>query len=229
MTDDPRGNEDLAALAELPPDDPRRVAFERTPHGRALLAAYRSFAAGDESAPGARPDEAETALTALLHETISGGPGAAGGAASAAAPVRVLRPARWSGWASGLAAAAALAVVAGLWLARDAERPQPARQRGAVADSTAAAFVGHAVRLPDGVVELQWERRAGADGYEVEFFDAGLAFVARSRRLDGVRMRLAGADLPAGTLPGAPLAWCVVALRGSDTLAVTPTAIVRLP
>ena len=252
MEDDRSAIEQLAAILELPPDDPRRLELERSPRGRALLRTYRAFLAPGRAPAEADLENARASLHAMLDREL--GLGAAPSTASrseAATPAgprpEVVGPApahaaarapRRSWWwmpAPRLAfAMAALAVaVAGVWYVSRPPGPAAPELRGHRVEGTGAPTVAltlHPARtLAGGAVELSWEPVAGADRYQVAFFATDLTDLAHPAPTTEPRLVLAPGALPAGLSRASSVLWQVTARRGSEPLAVSETAPLRLP
>jgi hypothetical protein len=237
MTDDPFEPANLAEIADLPPDDPRRRALERTAHGRAMLAAYRSFLNPGEAPPGARTDEAEAKLGERLAAEIGLGSRERERESEGTSPVGGwARIARMFG-APSLRPAYALAVMVifagGVWLAipRHGEHLSP--MRGTVIGDSGETAGGLVVHDPsarqDGGLELSWEPVLGADHYDVRFFHTDLTALGAPIRTDAPRLDLGHDALPQGLLRGTTVLWQVTARRGADALASSRTRSLRLP
>lgn len=155
--------EDLAAVAALPPADPRRREAEACPRCAGLLAAVTVFLAGDPQLPAAELAQAERRLAA----------------------VRAPRPrAAVSRWrlGAGLALATAAAVATVVLLpphAPDAGGPS-GTVRGGGQVSGPAPIAEVAVTdtlgpgLPPGSLRLDWPPVAGAHRYEIVVIGADL-------------------------------------------------------
>lgn len=223
---------ELAALLDVPPDDPRRATVAACPRCDSLLRAGAAFLAGDESLPSAELARAEQVLAGALAGRLASTGGAAaptsaaGGSPRASlARGRVPRRAGW-GWGLGLAA-----VLAGTMFMVTREPGVPAGpsgvlRGGAPAPGVAAALtITAAAPAPDGTVRLTWPAVAGAGSYQVELYTAGLDTVA-----------VLAADEPALTIaadlagrPGAAApALCRVRARGPNgEIAISPLREVR--
>jgi hypothetical protein len=237
MNDERSRSEELAEIAALPPADPRRQAFERSPGGRAMLASYRSFLDPGEVPSGARPDEAEARLAERLESELRRGAtrdtparDAARGAGTWAAIQRALaapalRPAY---------ALAAVTVVAGtIWLALPRPVERAPRMRGSIVGregSAAPSLVAYRPRtLAGGEVELGWPRVPGADRYEVTFMTTDLSEIGAPRVVHEPLLVLRRDALPGGLAHGSTVLWQVSARHGNDVLASSHTGSLRLP
>ena len=78
-------------------------------------------------------------------------------------------------------------------------------------------------------MRLSWTPVAEADAYAVVFLSGDLAEIARVSGLPGPELVLAPGSLPAGLRPGAEVLWRVIATRGPDELAQSPTALLTIP
>lgn len=227
--------EDLAALAALPPDDPRRREAEARPGVAARLRAYEEFAAPGDLPPSEKLAEAEERLGALLEREIGVEiPGAVRARPPARRAVlegswlaRLLAPPRRP-----LLAAAVVIVVAGSGLVMTLGRRDSAPvYRGGETTGARGGWEARLVSspLPSGGVRLTWAPAAGADGYAVVFLSADLVEVARVSGVRETAFALAPGTLPAGLASGAEVLWRVVALRGADEIGSSPTQPVRVP
>lgn len=212
---------DLGTLAALPAGDPRLAHLAVCPRCRSRLALYREFLEPSALPGGARADEADARLAAVLEREIL--------AATRPAPARTrgenwlarwLAPARRPVWAL-----AAIAVVAaGVWaIARGPSRPL---MRGPETGT------GVEVRAPvesAGAVTLAWRPVRGADRYEVRFYATDLSDLARLPAPAGDRLELRRGTLPPPLSSGERVLWQVVALHGGDVLARSRTRSLRLP
>lgn len=125
---DPRIDpDDLARLADLPPDDPRVKALG--PAARASLRAYRDFMTPGEAPEGARVADAERTLLDRLERelgvTIGSESGRTGARPAVAAPGN--RPRGWTAWFApqlrpALGLAAAVIVTGGILLYTASQR-----------------------------------------------------------------------------------------------------------
>lgn len=166
--------EDLAAVAVLPPADPRRREAEACPRCAGLLAAVTAFLAGDPQLPAAEREQAERRLAAASAARIGAPAGGSARWPRAAAP-------RWRlGTGLALATAAGVAMVA--LLSPDAPVPGgpsgTVRGGGQVGGPAPIAEVAVADTLgpglPAGSLRLTWPPVAGADRYEIVVIGADL-------------------------------------------------------
>jgi len=237
MSEDRDPIEQLDEMAALPPDDPRRVAFERTPRGRAMLAAYLGFLSPGQLPAEAGRAEARDRLQALLaHELGLEAPPAA----SAATPSRDTspRPRARSAWRRAfgrpaLAFAALLIVAGALWLVLDRARPRTESMRGHRVDGTGRANAEIVPNPPrvigGGAVELTWSAVTDADRYEVTLLGGDLADLGVLPAVATPRLVIAPGALPAGLHSGERVLWQVTARHGSATLAESAPAPIQLP
>ncbi len=218
---------ELAALLEMPADDPRRAAAAACPRCDSLLRAGAAFLAGDDTVPPGELARAERTLAAVLAAQLTA-PGAAAPASPRAVQARgrVSRRAGW-GWGVGLAAALAAAM---LMIAR--EPGVPAGPSGVLRGGGPAA--GAAIELAvertepasDGSAKLSWAPVPGAETYRVELFTAALDTVgvlSVSEPAATVTADLAGREGDAAAV------LCRVRARGQrGEVAVSPLRPVRL-
>lgn len=235
MNDRPIEAEDLAAIAALPADDPRRVAFEARPGARARLRAYEAFMAGGGEATPEQRAEAEARLGAMLAREIGIPPARETGPAPAAAGKA---GAPWWQWLMGpglrpvLATAAVIAVVLVALNLERADRPASApvfRDGGSRPAPEAWDARPTEAALPSGGLQLRWTPAPGADAYAVEFLAADLTQVARVDGVSAEGLTLEPGRLPAGLTPGTEVLWRVVARRGADPLGVSQARPLRVP
>ena len=210
--------EDLGALAALPPDDPRRVAFEADPIAAARLAAYEEFMTPGPLPPGADLAAAEARLLAAID------------VATASQAPAGRRPSSFR-LAPALAVAAALVVAVGLWtqVARR-ERAAPIL-RGPSAPEPTGGWAAHLVVTTPGPgsTNLSWAPAPGATHYEVVFLASDLSEVARVKGLAAPAFVLERASLPAGLTSGTTVLWRVGAYAGGDEVARSGTAPLKVP
>ncbi len=224
---------ELAALLDVPPDDPRRASVAACPRCDSLLRAGAAFLAGDDALSAGERARAEQVLAATLAARLgaedSGVPAGerpAGSARTARARVRSRRRAGW-GWGLGLAA-----VLAGTMILTVRDPGFPAGPTGVLrgGTSTAGAEAGLLVTVAgpaaDGTVRLTWPAVAGAVAYRIELYTAALDTVAVLVS-SGPSVSV-GADLAARQGEGAPVL-CRIRASGPDgELAVSPLRDVRL-
>jgi hypothetical protein len=236
--------EDLAELAALPPDDPRRRALDESPRAAALLRAYQEFVApSGPLPPGADPEAAEAHLLAALERELGVPLGAEPAAAPAATPrgqARTIvdepgRPFAWL-WGPRARPAFALAAVTVAALAawtlvgpRGREESPVLRGGGDTAAVTTAPAALAASPLDDGRVRLAWTATPGATEYAVVFLGADLSELARVEGLAHPELVLDPAALPAGLAPGREILWRVSARAGRDEIARSVTSPLSIP
>jgi hypothetical protein len=227
-------SEDLAGIAELPANDPRRSHVDRCPRCRARLATYEEFLRAEGECD---PAELSWALDRLGKELDRAIPPAGRMVRSDQPPARAkrtapsfLRPA-FARWA--LAAAAALLLFLGLngiWLGPGAGRHLPGeiRLRGeGVARSESDLPLAQPTRLPDGGIELDWSAVPTVDHYQVLVLDARLEEIARVPADSNRSIRLA-ADRLRELLPGPGIyALVVIGESGRDEIARSQPASFR--
>ncbi len=226
--------EDIDLAESLPAGDPRRAHARECPRCRALLAAWRSFHAG-QAPEGADPQHATERLDACLRREILAAPQAATRPARRPEPSRPRRgrnlPAarRLPPWPvlgrpgrAILAAAAVVLVCAGLWLVVGG--PDGGMDRTILRGASDAP--GPLLRLEapewtaDGGVRLRWRPVAGADAYEVLLQDGEASTLAT------IPSRAAGQELSAELLAALaeeprPLLVQVAALAAGDRIALS--------
>lgn len=196
--DDPKAWERLGGIAGLPEDHPDRVAFEADPRRRALLREYQAFL---EAAPaaGSRPEEARSALDAVLARERDRSPARRSGAA---------RP-----WLRRTLLAVAAVGILGLGLRAQLDRPRDPSglQRGQGAPAFRALQGG----VEGDQIVLRWTRHPEADRYEVILYAADLTEMHRTGATADTTLVL-GRDQWGG---GEPTAWRVVGRAGGDEVA----------
>ena len=214
-----RPPEDLGALAELPPDDPRRVALEADPIAAARLRAYEEFMSPGPLPPGADLAAAEARLLAAID-------------VATAIPSSARRRAPSFRFAPALAVAAALVVAVGLWtqVVRRDDRRAPIL-RGSSSPETTGGWAARPAMTPlgEGRASLSWAPAPGATRYEVVFLSADLSEVARVRDLTAPTLLLDRASLPAGLTSGTTVLWRVGAYAGDDEVARSGTSPLTIP
>jgi hypothetical protein len=223
-TRDCPGDEALAVIDRLSRSDPRRVHVAECPHCRAVILRHEEFVSPSASEPalGYGPDEA-AALDTLRHQLENGPEGVAPdprteGPWSGFLP-RVLRP---------VMAFAAVGLVTGtiVFAPRVGWRAAPG-----LASSGALPRVTliRPEYFPEDGVRLRWWAVEGADGYDVRYYSAageGMGFVPAGPDTDLV---LPLDRLPEAYREGALITYRVHARRGSDEVAVSPPALLRMP
>ncbi len=225
---------EVAELAHLPEDDPRRIAAMRSPRTRALLALYQDFLTQPPAGPlgGADVADADARLAAALDREL----GVTVDAAAPAEPARAPRPAPRRGLFDGLfapalrpafALAAVVLVAGAVWMGVQSRRESPAEpvMRG----EADGPFRAEIRTQGDGRATLQWTTVAGAERYELRFYAQDLSELARVAQGAATRADLVAGQLPAGLPAGQVVLWQAVALKGGDVLAESPTSTVRLP
>lgn len=194
--------EQLLTARELPADDPQRAHLASCARCQASLCQLESFLDKDTSPEGARPDLAGPRLSTAIAQMTGTRP-------------RSRQPAAWTYGA--LALAAVLVLVAGLPGTRD-QIPTPSQvlrgnpQEAPLQLGTEEAAAGQRA--------LTWSEVSGADRYVLVFFDAALQEVARVEAGDQTRWEV---------IPPAEgiVFWQAIALRGTETLAVSDPALVQ--
>lgn len=235
--------DELAGIADLPGDDPRRLHLEGCPRCTSLVAAYRDFMAATTTPAGADPRDAEARLAERLAREwgASAGDGNAGASAHEALPgdrgggLRRRLEAWWSLPALRPAlAVAVIAIVAGGVFLVPALRSRLVETpvlRGGRPDSLEAA-VGFEVDPPrpgPAGTELSWGATAGAQRYQVILYSTDLVELSRLEPVAGTRLLLRRADLPAHVAPGTSLLWRVTALRGNEEVGLSSVGTVTAP
>ncbi len=230
---------DIAELAHLREDDPRRIEAMRSPRTRALLATYQDFLTQPpaEPLPGARLADADRRLAEALDRELAlpatavGDPGAA-----TTEPRRALKDAPRRGllellFAPALRPAFALAavvLVAGtVWMATS-QRRTPTDEPVMRGDA-AGSFRAQIQSQTEGRATLTWTAVTGADHYELRFYAQDLAERGRVDLGPETRVELVAGQLPVGLLSGEVMLWQAFAMKGHDVLAESPTATIRLP
>jgi hypothetical protein len=216
-------DEEIAGLASLPEEDPRRAHLAECPACRALLASYLEFLRepGDE-VPGLAAADAALA-GAIEREAL--------GAAREAPGPRVAQRAR-SGLLETLGtlvrrpawvAAFAAVVIAGVWLAAGPRLGTERVWRGSVAPAPRGPDLLATVHDQGRTISLEWTPVDGATGYRLRISGDDLSEIARFEVGEVLRHELRAGDL-VGVPPRMPVLFVQVeALRGGDTIAVSRT------
>jgi hypothetical protein len=206
---------ELALLAELSVEDPRRAHVEDCPRCSAMYAAWKSFA-GSGAVEGADPESAERQLESAIRKMVSAHAGASRPKTSFF-DVAWLRPA--------FAAITVALVAAVVWW-------QPWQSEELVLrgiDRTATAPL--ALETPEAVEDtlmLSWAAFDGADEYQVRFYSEELEEIARIKAT-GPTLTITGSDISDDLEPGTVLVWRVVALIDGDSVATSPPGQLVLP
>jgi hypothetical protein len=206
------------------------------PAERARAAAYREFMEPGELPAGARVDEAEARLGAMLERELGVAIEPAdeeGPAASAApGPARGFSGARRSSrLRTGLGIVATMVLVAGVsWVALTARSPRERVLRGTTepasgswnAEPTIQASASHAARL-------SWHADPRADSYTVVFLSADLTELARIAGVSETSFVLTPETRPAAIPADAQGLWRVDAYAGADSIARSPASPITFP
>ena len=205
--------DEMDALLDLDPEDPRRKHLSECPLCRARLAAYRLFAAEGAPLPGSEPERAQEELDAFVSRTIEGGGSAPREGLFGARRRWRPFPKRWI--VPALAAAAAVIALAVFLdpFPRDVDLRQ-ARLRGL--DTTAAgetALTAFPAGVDGGIVTFSWNRLADCDAYEVQIFDESLDEIARFEAAGDTVLRVPVSEIPSAD---DPVLWRVVSFREGD-------------
>ena len=214
--------EDVAELARLPADHPRRQDADRCPQCSALLLSYAQFSEA-QTQPGADPEAAEVHLAAFIEQKITA-TSDRGSSPSLPRPFLLrLRPA--------LAIAAGIVLVGtAVVLLRPVQSQKPVL-RGI--DSGSAAARPLSLHDPDpvadGSVRLSWRPLAEANQYQVRIYAPDLTELLRLEPLADNLLVLHPTDLPPGATAGSHFSWRVVALRDGDEIALSRPGTFRFP
>ncbi len=212
-TDCPR-IEELADIADLVADDPRRRHVEKCPRCRSRLSTCREFLAGRGECEAGQLDRALDSLGTDLDREIFG---------KDVRPVAPTSPPRLR-WRSpfvrgGLAVAASILLFFALDGARETIGPGEIRLRSDRPDPETGELVLEAtLPLADGGLEFNWRPLAGADGYRLEILDARLEPLAALPVTPGHSLALSADQLREILPESCDFVWVVVALRGEDTI-----------
>jgi hypothetical protein len=192
----------LLVAKERPAGDPQRAHLASCARCQASLCNLESFL-DDEAVPeGARPDLARPRLTGAIAQMTG-------------TQRKTRLPASWT--LGSLALAAVLVLVAVLPGTRD-QIPTPSQVLRGNAQETTLDLGTEDIAA--GHLALTWTRVPGADRYVLVFFDEGLQEIARVEAGDQIRW--------ASTPPAEGIVfWQAIALRGSETLAVSDPALVQ--
>lgn len=216
--------EKLASYAELPPDGPARSHLAECARCRARIAAFTAFHSPPDVPAGARPDDADSALAAMLDREIraraSNAPAHGGSLASF---LRALvRPSLRPAWAVAVVVVAILGVREAV---RRGDEPIVLREE---MDAPVAEVVTHAPSMAaGGAILLRWDPVASADRYVAVFYGEDLAELTRTDAVPEASCRLPDA-LAADLRSGKPLFWRVLAFRGGDEIASARMATLSL-
>jgi hypothetical protein len=234
MNDEPEEPEDIAEIAALPPDDPRRQAFARTARGRALIAEYDAFMSPGPAPPEAGLADAEARLAERLARELRAPVAGAG----SRRPVRTIARSRpwWTleqAWRPALAFAAVVVVAALVWRIAPRRATPASELRG----HQAGANENGAIEIPlratrmvaGGAIVLDWEPVAGADRYQIELTATDLSGLPGPPSVATPPFTLSPTSLPAGLSHGQTVLWRVTAYRGGDAIGHSATAPLRLP
>jgi hypothetical protein len=196
------GPAELAALLDLPADDPQRCAAHDCARCDALLRAMDAFLEGDPSVPAAEAAAAEARLAGTLAGLV-GQPAPAGGRTKTVHLRLRQRQRGRSGWGWGLGLAAVLTgiVILGTrpaWLPGEGSIGPNGVLRGG--EPVAGAPVDMAVTVVssgEGELAVSWPAVPGADHYQLELFTTALDTLAVLGPLPEPAATIA-ADLVAG-------------------------------
>jgi len=83
--------------------------------------------------------------------------------------------------------------------------------------------------IETGSVRLSWAPATGADTYAIVFLSADLVEIARVGGVRETALALTPGALPPGLASGTEVLWRVVALRGDEEVASSPTTPVAVP
>ncbi|MFC1572860.1 hypothetical protein ACFL6M_04595 [Candidatus Eisenbacteria bacterium] len=223
--------EELAGIAGLPEDHPRRAHLADCACCRAQLILFRKFM--DPALPaGAQEERAEEELTAAVRRKVWGEAESDSGRAEqdtltlaregrhlrAAFALRLLRPV--------LAIAAvvmAVLAVQQVWPPQR-ERPDNVILRGG---SRETILVADPVRLPNGQIRLTWNALESNVVYRVVFYDVTQKEILRIDAAGDTVAILDPSEIPASE-ERAGLLWRVVAMRDGDELAASSTRTLSL-
>ncbi len=231
--------DELGDLCHLDESDPRLAHARICPRCRSLLITVRAFetaqSASPGAAPGARPDEADRCLAAVVAQELERWGGEAG-ASEQSAPHRPSagRGGAWSKlWAPALRPAWGIAVLAVIALGVAVLQPGPPEEQ-AIRGEREQSSVGPellAVTSPDPEsILFQWRGVAGADLYEIRFFDPGLNLLLTLPAGTDTLLRVPAERLrTASPAAGKRLLWQIVALRHGDHIGVSSPGGFELP
>jgi hypothetical protein len=231
---------EVAAVAELPPDHPRRAHARECARCGALLESYEAFLTADAGAASPRElAEADAKLGAAIAALTGVDPAAAGagivarsgsavGAEGAPGAPRVAQAGRpdrrsWWRWAltpqGRLAYAAAAIAVLGIALLLPRQRPESAIPQVPVLRGGApgAAFTVARAALDPAGLSIAWAAWPGADAYQLVFYTSDLREVARRAAVADTALTVPRDALPASGADGVLLVR-VLALHGGDVI-----------
>jgi hypothetical protein len=220
---------ELAGIARLPEDDPRRREIDECPRCTARLVQYREFMTG-QVPPGGDAEGADAHLAGFMNDVFDRQLGGSG--TTPDAPERT----GFFDWLGRLfAPRPALAGAAVLIVAIAAVviwQPWTSDPRVVRNDDSSRRQPATIVTLPnsvsgDGSVLLSWRPVAGADGYQIRIRTQELAELAVFGPNPDTSFTLNRDLLPAG----APetVWWEVVATRGGDEIARSLPSVLELP
>jgi hypothetical protein len=223
--------ERIPEVLELPPDDSTRRHVEACPRCSAVLASYQAFLK-EEITTGSDPDEADARLTSFLESELG-----------------VLRKDRVAADEMDQAgkgflpritktfylhpvwiAALLVIIAAGLYgiFRWHPWTPEKTVLRGpSQADTSEQLTLGIPQKLSGGGIRLEWTPMAGADGYQVRFYDKGLNEIIRLEPTNETTMIVDRSMFPARA--PVELIWRVVALEQGDEIGSSDAVSLEIP
>jgi hypothetical protein len=236
--------EELAEVARLPVDDPRRAHLARCPRCRARLASYKAFMDSAELPEGADTADAKSRLSLAMQREIFGVHAAQieadasvsrstgrDSGASPEGPIRRLMqlltmPALRPVWAVGVVALLVVVVHEALQPARVTQGPITLRGTD---EGSGAAVAAEARVLEDGSILFSWNPITDADRYELVLYGADLSEIGRLDAGPANFLMLRPDARPEAARHGVGLFWRVLCLRGGDELVRSALGGVRIP
>ena len=225
--------EEITALAELEPGDPRRAHVDACPRCQAVLLSFREFLAAEPLPEGARPKQASKHLERVLQREILGSPSPEAASEAAGNPAGPTRRS-WREHLAGLLrppvlapALAGAVVVLAILLFPGRTPTEPAPQyRGSSSETTPAGtgdahdFIATATTaLADGGWLLEWRLSSETDRAVVILYAADLSELVRHEVTREHQLQLAASADHEPRFPAAARYWRVLGLQGTEEVA----------
>ena len=205
----------MADVEAAPEGHPLRQHVAECPRCHSLWLSYQAFMKADTS--GAT--NIETARRELAESIRR-----RAGSTPAGLPVPGSPRALWPAWLRPalITAMAAVLTLLAISVWRSDRSDEPVLRGG-----DDSIWVLQEPRVSDDSVMLEWQAVAGADAYEVQFFNDELDEVYRSGPLSATSLIVERAEMPS-VAPGTTLTWRVNALRSGDVTSTSPPSSVTV-